>query len=93
LRPPAGGTQWALVVVIAVVPTMFAISAFLAALPRIGAPRTALLSTLEPVVTVTLAFALLGDRFGGAQLVGAALILASVVLLQLPGKEPAPPRP
>lgn len=90
LRAPAGATQWVLVLAMAVIPTMFAISAFLAALPRIGAPRTALLSTLEPVVTVTLAFALLGDRFGVLQVVGAALILGSVVLLQLPGKEAAP---
>jgi drug/metabolite transporter (DMT)-like permease len=90
LHAPAGATQWVLVLAMAVIPTMFAISAFLAALPRIGAPRTALLSTLEPVVTVTLAFALLGDRFGVLQVVGAALILGSVVLLQLPGKEAAP---
>ena len=93
LRPPAGATQWALVAAMAVVPTMFAISAFLSALPRIGPTRTALLSTVEPVVTVTLAFGLLGDRFGPSQLVGAALILASAVLLQLPGPAPDPPVP
>jgi drug/metabolite transporter (DMT)-like permease len=89
LRAPNGATQWAIVVAIAVIPTMFAISAFLAALPRIGASRTALLSTFEPVVTVTLAFALLGDRFALLQAVGAVLVLASVVLLQLPGKKPS----
>jgi drug/metabolite transporter (DMT)-like permease len=89
LRPPAGAAQWLIVVAIAVVPTMFAISAFLAAMPRIGAARTALLSTLEPVVTVTLAFALLGDRFGRLQALGAVLVLASVVLLQLPRSRPS----
>jgi drug/metabolite transporter (DMT)-like permease len=89
-RAPAGATQWAIVVAMAIIPTMFAISAFLAALPRIGASRTALLSTVEPVVTVTLAFALLGDRFGPLQVVGAVLVLASVVLLQLPGSQPSP---
>jgi drug/metabolite transporter (DMT)-like permease len=83
-RLPVGATQWAIVAAMAIIPTMFAISAFLAALPRIGASRSALLSTLEPVVTVTLAFALLGDRFGPLQAVGAVLVLASVVLLQLP---------
>jgi drug/metabolite transporter (DMT)-like permease len=85
-RVPAGATQWALVLAMAVIPTMFAISAFLAALPRIGAPRTALLSTLEPVVTVTLAFALLGDRFVPTQVLGAGLVLASIVVLQWPLK-------
>jgi drug/metabolite transporter (DMT)-like permease len=88
-RAPSGGAQWAAVLAIAVVPTMFAISAFLAAMPRIGAARTALLSTVEPVVTVTLAFALLGDRFGPTQAAGALLVLGSVVLLQLPGSRPS----
>ena len=83
-RAPAGATQWAIVIATALIPTMFAISAFLAALPRIGASRTALLSTLEPVVTVSLAFGLLGDRFGLIQLAGAVLILASIVVLQWP---------
>ena len=89
LRPPAGAAQWAAVLAIALLPTMFAISAFLAAMPRIGASRTALLSTVEPVVTVTLAFALLGDRFGPLQAVGSALVLGSVVLLQLPQSPPS----
>ena len=92
LRLPAGGAQWAAVTAIAVIPTMFAITAFLAGMPRVGATRTALLSTVEPVVTVSLAFALLGDRFGPGQALGALLVLASVVLLQLrPGRPPGEP--
>jgi drug/metabolite transporter (DMT)-like permease len=83
LRLPVGKGQWAVVVALAVVPTMIAITAFLAALPRIGAARSALLSTIEPVVTVTLAVILLGDRLGTIQAAGAALILISVVVLQL----------
>ena len=89
LAAPVGGAQWAAVIGIAVVPTMFAISALLAAMPRIGAARTALLSTVEPVVTVALAFALLGDRFGPGQVLGALLVLGSVVLLQLPRSRPS----
>jgi len=88
LKAPSGGAQWLAVLAIAVIPTMFAISAFLAAMPRIGAARTALLSTVEPVVTVVLAFALLGDRFAPAQVLGALLVLGSVVLLQLPQRPP-----
>jgi len=95
-RVPVGGAQWAAVMAIAVVPTIFAISAFLAAMPRIGASRTALLSTVERVVTVVLAFALLGDRFGPGQVLGALLVLGSVVSLQLPQSRPfegSPPAP
>ncbi len=83
LRLPEGAGQWAVVIVLAAVPTMIAITAFLASLPRIGASRSALLSTVEPVVTVALAVFFLGDRLGTLQATGAALILVSVVILQL----------
>ncbi len=89
LRPPEGGTQWAVVLGLALIPTMFSITAFLAALPRIGASRAALLSTLEPAVTVLLAVALLGDRFSPVQAIGGALVFASVVLLQWPEGRPS----
>ncbi|GAC1656543.1 MAG: EamA family transporter [Candidatus Dormibacteraceae bacterium] len=90
LRPPSGTIQWLVVVGLAVVPTMLAITTLLAALPRIGAARASLLSTVEPVVTVTLAVLLLGDRFKPLQVAGAALILASVVVLQLPRRGSGP---
>jgi len=90
LRPPEGVAQWAAVIAIAVIPTMFAITVLLTAMPRVGAPRTALLSTVEPVVTVIMAVALLGDRLQPAQVLGALLVLGSVVLLQLPRSRPSP---
>jgi drug/metabolite transporter (DMT)-like permease len=77
---PAG---WVLVVLLALVPSMLAISLFLAGLPRIGAGRASLLSTCEPVVTVTLAVVLLGDRLAPTQLLGAAGIVVAVVIVQL----------
>jgi drug/metabolite transporter (DMT)-like permease len=82
LALPASAGGWAVGVGIAVVPTMIAISLFLAGLPRIGAARAALLSTLEPVVTVSLAVALLGDRFSFLQAVGGLLVLLAVVVVQ-----------
>lgn len=73
---------WAVSAGIAVIPTMVAISLFLAGLPRIGAARAALLSTLEPVVTVSLAVTLLGDRFSLLQAAGGLLVLAAVIVVQ-----------
>lgn len=73
---------WAVSAGIAVIPTMVAISLFLAGLPRIGAARAALLSTLEPVVTVSLAVTLLGDRFSPLQAAGGLLVLAAVIVVQ-----------
>jgi drug/metabolite transporter (DMT)-like permease len=82
LALPHTANGWAVSVGIAVVPTMVAISLFLAGLPRIGASRASLLSTLEPVVTVSLAVVLLGDRFSFLQAIGGALVLLAVVVVQ-----------
>jgi len=76
----AGG--WAVVIGLAVFPTMLAISLFLAGLPRVGAARAALLSTWEPVVTVALAVILLGDRLSLVQVFGGVLVLVAVVVVQ-----------
>jgi len=64
------------------VPTMIAISFFMAGLPRIGANRASLLSTWEPVVTVLLAVIVLGDRLSLVQAVGGLLVLLAVVVVQ-----------
>jgi len=80
LPPTAAG--WAVAAGLAVVPTMLAISLFLAGLPRVGAARAALLSTWEPVVTVGLAVVLLGDRMSPIQVLGAILVLAAVIVVQ-----------
>jgi drug/metabolite transporter (DMT)-like permease len=79
---PATPRGWAISVGIAVVPTMIAISLFLAGLPRVGAARASLISTLELVVTVTLAILLLGDRFTPLEAFGGVLVLGAVVVVQ-----------
>ena len=80
LRLPASSNGWFVVLALALVPTMIAISTFLAGLPRVGAARASLLSTWEPVVTVVLAVILFGDRFSIVQALGGVLILAAVVM-------------
>lgn len=73
---------WAIVAALAVLPTMLAITLFLAGLPRVGASRAALLSTWEPVVTVILAAVILGDRLSVIQVLGGLLVLLAVVVVQ-----------
>jgi drug/metabolite transporter (DMT)-like permease len=80
LELPSSSDGWLVVLALAVVPTMIAISTFLAGLPRVGAARASLLSTWEPVVTVVLAVILFGDRFSVVQAAGGVLILAAVVM-------------
>jgi drug/metabolite transporter (DMT)-like permease len=81
---------WLWLVLIALVSTVVAVSAFFAGLRRVGPSEAAILSTFEPPVTVALAFAALGERLSVAQLAGGALVLAAVVLLQLPARRRVP---
>jgi drug/metabolite transporter (DMT)-like permease len=54
---------------------------FLAGLARIGPTNAAMISTLEPVVTVALSALLLGETLQPVTLLGGSLILAAVLLL------------
>ncbi len=49
-----------------------------AGMGRIGAPSTAMISTLSPLVTIVFAILLLGERFGLTDAVGTLLILTGV---------------
>jgi drug/metabolite transporter (DMT)-like permease len=78
---PQTAAGWLAIVAIALVSTVAAITLYFAGLERIGPTRASTLSTLEPLVTVTLAALVLGESIAPAQLAGGALILAAVVLL------------
>jgi drug/metabolite transporter (DMT)-like permease len=80
LTMPARG--WLDIAGIVLVSTVLPVSTFFAGLRRVGPSTASILSCFEPVVTVSLAMALYGERLGGGQLAGGALVLAAVVLLQ-----------
>jgi drug/metabolite transporter (DMT)-like permease len=61
-----------------VVSTVVAMIAFLAGMALVGPTRASVLSSLEVVVTLVLAFALLGERLTPWQWAGALLILGAV---------------
>jgi drug/metabolite transporter (DMT)-like permease len=67
---------------IGVVSTVIAVGLFFAGLRRVGPSAAAILSTVEPVVTVGLAFMVFGENPGAAALVGGLLVLAAVPALQ-----------
>jgi len=74
---------------IALVSTVGAILMFFAGLARVGPSTAAILSVFEPVVTVALAAAAFGESLALLQLVGGALVLAAVVVLQWPERRAA----
>jgi drug/metabolite transporter (DMT)-like permease len=93
---------WGWIAALSLVGTVGASSAFLLGLPKVGPATASIVSTVEPVVTVSLAMLLFGERLGPVQFAGGAGVLAAVVLLQakvrahVPAAEPAaapPARP
>jgi drug/metabolite transporter (DMT)-like permease len=67
---------------IAIFSTAIAISAFYASTARIGAAQTALVSTVEPVWTITLATLFFGESLAPIQLLGGAFVIGGVILAQ-----------
>jgi drug/metabolite transporter (DMT)-like permease len=78
---PVTSSGWLGIAGIVLVATMIPVATFLAGLERIGPTNAAMLSTLEPVVTVLLAGLLFGERLQPITLLGGALILIAVILL------------
>jgi len=78
---PDTGSGWLIIGLIVVVATVLPVVTFLAGLARVGATNAAMLSTLEPVITVLLAAVLLGDTLKPVALLGGGIILAAVLLL------------
>ncbi|HET9016687.1 MAG TPA: DMT family transporter [Thermomicrobiaceae bacterium] len=81
---------WVVMASMVLLATVVAVYAFLGGVLRLGPSGAAIVGTVEPVVAVGLAAAILGDRLGPAQLVGGLAILAAVLALRLPGANPAP---
>jgi drug/metabolite transporter (DMT)-like permease len=84
-RVSAAGFGW--LTALAVVSTVGAVGLFFAGLKRVGPTAASILSTLEPLVAVLLAFLVLGESLGPAQLTGGALVLGAVLVLA--GRGPA----
>ena len=71
------------VVALALVPTAFAVSAFLSGLGRIGPSRASIASSIEPAVAVACGVLLLGEQLVAMQFLGAGLVVAAVLAIEL----------
>lgn len=78
---PSTQAGWLAILGIVFISTVIPVATFLAGLERVGPTNAAMLSTIEPIVTVLLAVWLFGDKLEPVALVGGALILAAVILL------------
>jgi drug/metabolite transporter (DMT)-like permease len=81
-----GSRAWALLVALGVGCTAGPLVALYAGLRHVGAATASILSLVEPVVTVALAAALLGEHLAPLQVAGALLVLGAIVLTSLPAR-------
>ena len=87
---------WPYLLAIGFASTFLAIQAFYAGSRRIGAAQAALVSTVEPLIIVALAWLALHEVLSPIQLVGAGLVITGVLVAQTadrPGGAPQPARP
>jgi drug/metabolite transporter (DMT)-like permease len=91
LQFTAAGWLW--ILAIATVSTVLPIVTFMLGMERVGASTASIVSTFEPVVTVSFAVALYGESLGPLQGLGGVLVLAAVVALQLRGARDLAPAP
>ncbi len=76
------GEAWPLLFGLGLVAGALALQAFYAGARRIGAAQASLVSTVEPVYTISLAALLLGESLTVVQLAGGALVIIGVVIAQ-----------
>jgi drug/metabolite transporter (DMT)-like permease len=81
LNPPDNLLGWFGILGLSTVSTVLAVFTFMAGMQRIGPTNASALSTVEPVVTLLLAYWILGESITLLRLAGGALILGAVVLL------------
>jgi drug/metabolite transporter (DMT)-like permease len=79
LDVPLTARAWLPVLAAGALSTVVAFFAFLAGMALLGPTRASVVSSFEVVVTLVLAFALLGERLDALQWTGAALILGAVL--------------
>lgn len=78
---PERPVAWAALVAVALIGTVVAVTAFFAALALLGPSDTAVVSTVEPVVSVGAAALVLGERLGAVQVLGGVVVLLAVAAL------------
>lgn len=84
---------WPFLIAIGFAGTFLAIQTFYAGSRRIGAAQAALVSTVEPLIIVTLAFVFLHEVLTPIQLLGGALVIVGVIVAQTAERPSGAPEP
>ncbi|WP_372874439.1 DMT family transporter [Pseudomonas sp.] len=82
---PSGASAWWSMLGLALFATILPVAFFLAGSPLIGSSAASTLSTLEPVVAVTIAVLLIGEQISAGMLGGGLMVVAAAVILSRQG--------
>lgn len=83
VRVPDSTMAWLSVIGIALFATVLPITTLFSAMRKIGAANVSLISTIEPVSTVLLSLLVFQEALTTGRIVGGALILTAVIVLQM----------
>ena len=78
--------QWAFLFVFSMISVLGSFSLYFLGLQNLEPTRAIIASCLEPVLSILLAAALLGEAVRPVQTVGIVLVLFAIVIVQLPGR-------
>jgi drug/metabolite transporter (DMT)-like permease len=78
------GAQWAFLAVYALISVLAPFSFYFAGLQHLEPTRAIVASCLEPVLSILLAALLLGETLRPVQALGIVIVLAAIVIVQLP---------
>ncbi len=84
---PEGPAQWGCVFIVGFLGTVLAFICYNEGISRIGATRASITATLEPITAGFIAWLLLGETMEVWQILGAALVIASIIGLQMSRKQ------
>lgn len=83
LNAPWNSITIIIVVSLALFSSFLALTFYLIGIEQLGAVRTSIISSLEPLMTAILAFIFLGESFDFIQILGASLIISGVILAEI----------
>ena len=81
------GTQWGFLFVFSMISVLGPFSLYFLGLQYLEPTRAIITSCLEPVFSILLAAALLGEVMRPVQSLGIVLVLAAIVIVQMPGRD------
>jgi drug/metabolite transporter (DMT)-like permease len=83
LLQPYSATQWGWILYIVVLGTVVPFGLYFEGISLIRSTRASITATLEPIMAGLISYLFLGELMGPLQLLGGALVIASVIILQL----------